>query len=115
MNTARVASYLKKIPEVEYSGKPGSGAGHYTLKKSIEKSSSFIQAVVDRILTDEWITTTELHQRSLDLTQTNKKTEGRPYKRTLGKGQLVNRLISRGIAETKAGNKKNETLIRRKQ
>ena len=110
-----IGGYLKRVPGVSYTdGKDAT----YTLnsfKKSIEKSSSFIQAVVDRILTDEWITTTELHQRSLDLTQTNKKTMGRPYKRTLGRNELVNRLIKRGIAETKKGERKNETLIRRKQ
>lgn len=33
MNVPRVGSYLKKIPEVEYSGKPRSGAGHYTLQR----------------------------------------------------------------------------------
>ncbi len=50
MNTSRVVSYLKKIPEVEYSGKPGSGAGHYTLRKSIQKArkgSLFLHAVAE--------------------------------------------------------------------
>ena len=112
MNTSRVASYLKKIPEVEFSGKPGSGAGHYTLKKSIQKArrgSLFLHAVAEQLLTDEWMPVEELHALSLELRQKN----GRLYRDRLGQSQLTNSLIKRGLAET-TGNAK-ENLIRRKQ
>ena len=114
MNPSRVASYLKKIPEVEFSGKPGSGAGHYTLKISIQKAgkgSAFLQAVARELLTDEWITTEKLHELSLDL----KTGEGRPYRNRMGKSQLTNSLIKYGLAETTGGSTSKINLIRRKQ
>lgn len=75
----------------------------------IKAGSSFVNAVVNEILTDEWISTEELFERSLDLRQAN----GKPYRNALGRRTLAITLIRQGFAETKG--KKNNKFIRRKQ
>ena len=72
-------------------------------------SSSFVNAVVDKLLTDEWISTEELFERSLKLRQAN----GRPYRNALSRRDLAITLIRLGLAETKG--KKNNKFIRKKQ
>ncbi len=114
MNPTRVAMYLKRVPGVVYTGKPGKGRGDYILEKSIQKArrgSAFLNAVAERLLTDEWMPVEELHSLSLDLRQKN----GRRYRDRLGQSQLTNSLIKYGMAETTGGKTSSKNLIRRKQ
>ena len=114
MNPTRVAMYLKRVPGVVYTGKPGKGGGDYILEKSIQKArrgSAFLNAVAERLLTDEWMPVEELHSLSLDLRQKN----GRRYRDRLGQSQLTNSLIKCGMAETTGGKTSSKNLIRRKQ
>jgi len=115
MNPVSTGMFVKRIPGVSFGGKVGvGGTGEYSLEKTISKGrkgSAFLHAVVREILTDEWISTEELHARSLDL----KTGRVRPYSNRLGKSQLINSLLKRGLAESTGGKTPKKNLIRRKQ
>jgi len=114
MNITRVTTYLKRVPGVVYNGKPGRAGGTYTLEKSIQKAKTggpYLAAVVN-LLTDEWEPTITFYDKARDLKQPN----GRPYRNTLGRGSLINKLVKYGYAETKETNSNGtQNLIRRKQ
>jgi len=113
MNPTRVAMYLKRVPGVVYLGKPGKGAGEYTLETDIQKGKTggaYLEAVA-KLLTDEWVPTSLFYDMALDLKQHN----GRPYKNTLGRRALMNKLAKHGYSEIMEVDGGSKNLIRRKQ
>jgi len=71
--------------------------------------SPYLQAAAN-LLTDEWMDVDTFYDRTLDLKQSN----NRPYKDTLGKSSLVNKLLKLGLVETERKGK-GLHFIRRKQ
>jgi len=113
MNPTRVAMYLKRVPGVVYLGKPGKGGGEYVLETDIQKAKTggaYLEAVA-KLLTDEWVPTSLFYDMALDLKQHN----GRPYKNTLGRRALMNKLAKHGYSEIMEVGGGQQNLIRRKQ
>ena len=78
--------------------------------KEYAKGGKFLEAVAE-LLTDEWVPTSEIHEKSLNLKTKEKKP--RPYKNTLAMASLTLKLKRNGYGETKK--EKGKTFIRRKQ
>lgn len=110
MNANRVTHYVKRIPGISYH--KGRGLGVFSLEAPIKKAKGgkFLEAVAE-LLTDEWVPTSEIHSKSLDLKTSEK--NPRPYKNTLAQASLVLKLRRNGYGETKK--EKGKTFIRRKQ
>lgn len=110
MNANRVTHYVKRIPGISYH--KGRGLGVFSLDATIKKAKGgkFLEAVAE-LLTDEWVPTSEIHAKSLDL-KTKDKTPRR-FKNILPKASLTLKLKRNGYGETKK--ERGKTFIRRKQ
>jgi len=110
-NPSRVTHYARRIPGVSYN-KTGGKLGIFSLNEPIQKAKGgkFLEAVAE-LLTDEWVPTSEIHEKSLNLK--TKEKNPRPYKNTLAMASLTLKLKRNGYGETKK--EKGKTFIRRKQ
>ena len=110
-NPSRVTHYARRIPGVSYN-KTGGKLGIFSLNEPIQKAKGgkFLEAVAE-LLTDEWVPTSEIHEKSLNFK--TKEKNPRPYKNTLAMASLTLKLKRNGYGETKK--EKGKTFIRRKQ
>ena len=72
-NPSRVTHYARRIPGVSYN-KTGGKLGIFSLNEPIQKAKGgkFLEAVAE-LLTDEWVPTSEIHEKSLNLKTKEKK------------------------------------------